>query len=31
VSLAAYLFKLSQAEAALRVADMVGSEPFEQA
>lgn len=31
VSLAAYLFKLSQAEAALRVADMVGVEPYEQA
>jgi hypothetical protein len=31
VSLASYLFKLSQAEAALRVADMVGVEPYEQA
>ncbi len=30
VSLAAYLFKLSQAEAALKVADMVGVEPYEQ-
>jgi hypothetical protein len=31
VSLAAYLFKLPQAEAALKVADMVGIEPYEQA
>jgi hypothetical protein len=31
VSLAAYLFKLSQAEAALKVADMIGVEPYDQA
>jgi hypothetical protein len=31
VSLAAYLFKLSQAEAALKVADMIGVEPYEPA
>jgi hypothetical protein len=31
VSLAAYLFRLPQAEAALKVADMVGIEPYEQA
>jgi hypothetical protein len=31
VSLAAYLFKLSQADAALKVADMVGVEPYEPA
>jgi hypothetical protein len=31
VSLAAYLFKLSQADAALKVADMIGVEPYEQA
>jgi hypothetical protein len=30
VSLAAYLFKLSQAEAALRVADMLGVSPYDQ-
>jgi hypothetical protein len=30
VSLAAYLFKLSQADAALRVAEMIGVEPYEQ-
>jgi len=29
VSLAAYLFKLSQAEAALKVADMIGIESYE--
>jgi len=29
VSLAAYLFKLSQAEAAFKVADMIGIEPYE--
>jgi hypothetical protein len=28
-SLAAYLFKLSQADAALKVADMIGVEPYE--
>lgn len=31
VSLAAYLFKLSQADAARKVADMLGVEPYEQA
>jgi hypothetical protein len=31
VSLAAYLFKLPQAEAALKVADMVGVEPYDEA
>ena len=31
VSLAAYLFKFSQADAALKVADMIGVEPYEQA
>lgn len=31
VSLASYLFKLSQADAALRVADMIGIEPYEKA
>lgn len=31
VSLAAYLFKLPQAEAALKVADMIGINPYEQA
>jgi hypothetical protein len=30
VSLAAYLFKLSQADAALKVADMVGVNPYDQ-
>ncbi len=30
VSLAAYLFKISQADAALRVAEMIGVEPYEQ-
>jgi hypothetical protein len=30
VSLAAYLFKRSQAQAALKVADMIGIEPYEQ-
>jgi hypothetical protein len=30
VSLAAYLFKLSQADAALRVAEMIGVDPYEQ-
>lgn len=30
VSLAAYLFKLSQADAALKVADMIGVDPYEQ-
>jgi hypothetical protein len=30
VSLGAYLFKLSQAEAALKVADMVGLHPYDQ-
>ena len=30
VSLAAYLFKLSQAEAALKVADMLGVNPYDQ-
>jgi hypothetical protein len=30
-ALAAYLFKLSQADAALKVADMIGIEPYEQA
>jgi hypothetical protein len=30
ISLAAYLFKLSQADAALKVADMVGVDPYEQ-
>jgi hypothetical protein len=30
-ALAAYLFKLSQADAALKVADMIGVEPYEQA
>jgi hypothetical protein len=30
VSLAAYLFKLSQADAALKVADMIGIDPHEQ-
>jgi hypothetical protein len=30
VSLAAYLFRLSQAEAALKVADMLGVNPYEQ-
>jgi hypothetical protein len=29
VSLAAYLFRLSQADAALKVADMIGVEPYE--
>jgi hypothetical protein len=29
VSLAAYLFRLKQAEAALRVADMLGIDPYE--
>jgi hypothetical protein len=31
IALAAYLFKLSQADAALKVADMIGVEPYEQA
>jgi hypothetical protein len=31
VSLAAYLFKLSQVDAALKVADMIGVEPYEPA
>jgi hypothetical protein len=31
VSLAAYLFKLSQAEAALKVADMLGVNPYDEA
>jgi hypothetical protein len=31
VSLAAYLFKLSQAAAALKVADMIGVEPYDPA
>jgi hypothetical protein len=31
VSLAAYLFKLSHGHAALRVADMIGVEPYDQA
>jgi hypothetical protein len=30
VSLAAYLFKLSQADAALKVADMLGVNPYDQ-
>jgi hypothetical protein len=30
VSLAAYLFKISQVDAALRLADMIGVEPYEQ-
>jgi hypothetical protein len=30
VSLAAYLFKLSQADATLKVADMIGVDPYEQ-
>jgi hypothetical protein len=30
VSLAAYLFKISQTEAALKVAEMIGVEPYEQ-
>jgi len=30
ISLAAYLFKLRPGEAALKVADMVGVEPYEQ-
>lgn len=29
VSLAAYLFRLSQADAALKVADMIGVEPYD--
>ncbi len=29
VSLAAYLFTLSQAEAAIRVAEMIGVDPYE--
>jgi hypothetical protein len=31
VSLAAYLFKLSQADAALKVADMIGISPYDEA
>jgi hypothetical protein len=31
VSLAAYLFKLSQAQAALKIADMIGVEPYDPA
>ena len=31
VSLAAYLFRLSQAAAALKVADMIGVEPYDPA
>lgn len=31
VALAAYLFKLSQADAALKVADMTGVEPYDPA
>jgi hypothetical protein len=30
VSLAAYLFKISQADAALRIAEMIGVEPYER-
>jgi hypothetical protein len=30
ISLASYLFGLGQAEAALKVADMIGVEPYEQ-
>ena len=29
ISLAAYLFRLSQADAALRVADMLGIDPYD--
>lgn len=31
ISLAAYLFKLSQGEAALKVADMIGVQPYDPA
>jgi hypothetical protein len=31
ISLAAYLFRLSQAEAALRIADMIGISPYDEA
>jgi hypothetical protein len=31
VSLAAYLFTLSQAQAALKVADMIGVSPYDEA
>lgn len=31
ISLAAFLFKLSQAEAALKVADMIGVSPYDEA
>jgi hypothetical protein len=31
VSLAAYLFRISQADAAIKVADMIGVNPYDQA